>query len=34
MEATVAKMDEVEQRISDREDKLMETNEAKKKEGD
>ena len=31
MDATVAKMDEAEQRISNTEDKLMENNEAEKK---
>ena len=31
MDATVARMDEAEQRISDIEDKLMENNEAEKK---
>ena len=34
MDATAARMDEAEQRISDIEDKLMENNEAEKKEGD
>ena len=34
MDATAARMDEAEQRISDIEDKLIENNEAEKKEGD
>ena len=34
MDATVARMDESEQRISNIEDKLMENNEAEKREGD
>ena len=34
MDAMVATMDEAEQRISNIEDKLMENNEAEKKEGD
>ena len=34
MDAAAARMDEAEQRISDIEDKLMENNEAEKKEGD
>ena len=34
MDAAAARMDEAEQRISDTEDKLIENNEAGKKEGD
>ena len=34
MDAVAARMDEAEQRISDIEDKLIENNEAEKKEGD
>ena len=34
MDAAVARMDEAEQRISDIEDKLIENNEAEKKEAD
>ena len=34
MDATAARMDEAEQRISNIEGKLMENNEAEKKEGD
>ena len=33
MDATVARMDEAEQQISDTEDKLIENNEAEKKRG-
>ena len=33
MDAMVARMDEEEQEISDKEDKLMENNETKKKRG-
>ena len=33
-DATAARMDEAEQRISDIEDKIMENNETEKKEGD
>ena len=34
MDALAARMDEAEQKIGDIEDKLMENNEAEKKEGD
>ena len=34
MDAVAARMDETEQRIRDMEDKLIENNEAEKKEGD
>ena len=34
MDAAAARMDEAEQRISDIKDKLIENNEAEKKEGD
>ena len=34
MDAMAARMDEADQRFSDREDKLMENNEVEKKEGD
>ena len=34
MDAAAARMDEAEQRISDIEEKLIENNEAEKKEGD
>ena len=34
MDAAAARMDEAEQRISNIEDKLIENNEAEKKEGD
>ena len=34
MDAAATMMDEAEQRISDIEDKIMENNEAEKKEGD